>query len=48
MILENSSRTSHLTLRSLIAAKPAELSGVCFGFSPPVLPLKVLASRALF
>lgn len=26
MILENSSRTSHLTLRSLIAAKPAELS----------------------
>ena len=48
MILENSSRTSHLTLRALIVAKPAELSGVYFGFRPPMLPLKVLAFRALF
>lgn len=47
-MLENSSRTSHLALRSLIAAKPAELSGVCFGFRPPTLPLKVLAFRTLF
>lgn len=47
MILENSSRTSHLTLGSLIAAKPAELSGAYFGFRPPMLPLKVLAFRAI-
>lgn len=48
MILENSSRTSRFTLGSLIAAKPEELSGVYFGFRPPMLPLKVLAFRALF
>lgn len=47
LILENSSRTSHLTLGSLIAAKPTELSCVYFGFRPLILPLKVLAFRPL-
>lgn len=47
MILENSSRTSHLTLASLIAAKPAELSGVYFGFRHLILFLKIVAFRAL-
>lgn len=47
MVLENSSRTLHLTVRSLIAAKWAELSGAYFGFMPPMLPPKLLAFRAL-